>query len=184
VEVLNSPSAQILLEPFLRWREGSFKLFKVGETLNGTITGGYITSLSSRKWVHQLRATFDAILIGGETIRVDKPILDARLVGGRPPDVIILTTKKEKISSNFPLFQVPGRRVHLVSSLQEVEELNYSSILVEGGGNFYKFLHHWVDWSLFIVAPSLKPGESFQLSRNMELLQVEKRGEDIFVWCR
>ena len=184
VEIWELSETQILLEPFNRWRTNSFKLFKVGQTLNGTITGGYITSPSSLRWVHQLRAVFDAILIGGETLRTDTPILDARLVGGRPPDVVILTRTPAQIPRNAPLFSVPGRKVWIVSSLEEVEKLGYKTFLVEGGGNFYQIVADWVDWSLFILSPQLRPGGNFQLFRKLQPLWVEQRGEDTLFWSR
>ncbi|GHM58487.1 MAG: riboflavin biosynthesis protein RibD [Candidatus Mesenet longicola] len=39
----------------------------------------WITSSLTRKWVHKVRAEHDAIMIGGNTLEIDDPMLDCRL---------------------------------------------------------------------------------------------------------
>lgn len=52
-----------------------------------------ITSIDSDKYVHQLRSEFDAIIVGVNTVKVDDPQLNVRLVSGRNPLRIILDSK-------------------------------------------------------------------------------------------
>ncbi|RJP70151.1 MAG: bifunctional diaminohydroxyphosphoribosylaminopyrimidine deaminase/5-amino-6-(5-phosphoribosylamino)uracil reductase RibD [Ignavibacteriales bacterium] len=52
-----------------------------------------ITSIDSDKYVHQLRSEFDSILVGANTVKVDNPQLNVRLVSGRNPIRIILDSK-------------------------------------------------------------------------------------------
>jgi len=49
-----------------------------------------ITNEKAQKFVHQLRAEYDAVLIGANTVKIDNPHLTVRLVEGRNPKRIIL----------------------------------------------------------------------------------------------
>ena len=68
---------------------------KAAQTLDGKIadTKGrsqWISSMQSRKYVHHLRANYDAVLIGAGTVEKDNPSLTVRLTDGRNPRRIIL----------------------------------------------------------------------------------------------
>jgi diaminohydroxyphosphoribosylaminopyrimidine deaminase/5-amino-6-(5-phosphoribosylamino)uracil reductase len=68
---------------------------KAAQTLDGRIAdsrGGsrWITSVQSRKFVHKLRANYDAVLVGAGTVAKDDPSLTVRLTDGRNPRRIIL----------------------------------------------------------------------------------------------
>ena len=68
---------------------------KAAQTLDGKIAdskGGsqWISSMQSRKFVHHLRANYDAVLIGAGTVNKDNPSLTVRLTDGRNPHRIIL----------------------------------------------------------------------------------------------
>jgi len=106
VEVLNEPTCKELLEPFTQWQKDKFVFFKLGMSNNGVIDGGIITCKDSFKRVHELRSKCDLLVIGGNTVRVDRPTLDARLCEGKAPDVLIYSKTKE-FDRNIPLFQVP-----------------------------------------------------------------------------
>jgi diaminohydroxyphosphoribosylaminopyrimidine deaminase/5-amino-6-(5-phosphoribosylamino)uracil reductase len=72
-----------------------FVTLKVAQTLDGKITlpskpSQWITSRESRKRVHQLRAEYDAVLVGARTALLDDPQLTVRLVKGRNPKRILL----------------------------------------------------------------------------------------------
>ncbi len=59
-------------------------ILKAGMSLDGKITyqkgqGDAITGTETRRFVHTLRNQFDAILLGGETVRIDNPSLTTRL---------------------------------------------------------------------------------------------------------
>ncbi|WP_374698796.1 bifunctional diaminohydroxyphosphoribosylaminopyrimidine deaminase/5-amino-6-(5-phosphoribosylamino)uracil reductase RibD [Wolbachia endosymbiont (group B) of Limnophora tigrina] len=59
---------------------------KIATTLDGkiaTFTGDskWITSEDTRNWVHELRAKYDAIMIGSNTLINDNPLLTCRLPG-------------------------------------------------------------------------------------------------------
>lgn len=68
---------------------------KIAQTLDGFIAdksnnSKWISSASSRKLVHSMRAQYDAVLIGVNTANIDDPLLNVRLTDGRNPLRIIL----------------------------------------------------------------------------------------------
>lgn len=68
---------------------------KTAQTLDGKIAdnnGGskWISSVESRRYVHNLRSKYDAILVGSGTVSKDDPNLTVRMVEGRNPKRIIV----------------------------------------------------------------------------------------------
>lgn len=75
-----------------------FVTLKMATSLDGCLAaeGGnskWISSETSRKFVHHLRAGIDAVMVGRKTVKADNPRLDARLVNGRAPYRIIVDSK-------------------------------------------------------------------------------------------
>ena len=112
VEVLNSSTCKELLEPFSTWQKEPFVFFKLAMSNNGVIDGGTITCKESRELVHKLRDRCDLLVIGGNTVRIDRPTLDARLCDGKAPDVLIYSKTKD-FDKDMPLFNVPNRKVFI-----------------------------------------------------------------------
>ena len=82
---------------------------KAAQTLDGMIAdknnySEWVTSTESRKYVHRLRARYDAVLIGSETARIDNPKLTVRMVEGRNPFRIVLDSNL-KLKSELNLFK-------------------------------------------------------------------------------
>ncbi|MBL1212430.1 MAG: bifunctional diaminohydroxyphosphoribosylaminopyrimidine deaminase/5-amino-6-(5-phosphoribosylamino)uracil reductase RibD [Ignavibacteriae bacterium] len=68
---------------------------KIAQTLDGKINfetknQTWITGAESKKYVHKLRSIYDAVLVGANTVKVDDPQLNVRLVKGRNPKKIII----------------------------------------------------------------------------------------------
>jgi diaminohydroxyphosphoribosylaminopyrimidine deaminase/5-amino-6-(5-phosphoribosylamino)uracil reductase len=81
---------------------------KAAITLDGKIADSsgnskWISSLESRRYVHQLRTSYDAVLVGKNTVGVDDPRLNVRLVEGRNPKKIIIDTDLS-LSANHKVF--------------------------------------------------------------------------------
>lgn len=81
---------------------------KAAITIDGKIAdvngeSKWISSISSRRYVHELRAKYDAVLIGCNTAKKDNPSLTVRFAEGRNPKRIILDTKLS-LSSEHRLF--------------------------------------------------------------------------------
>ncbi len=114
-----------------------FVTFKLALTLNGKFyipSMRYISCEVALKYVHHLRATHDAILTGGETLRVDNPRLSVRLVKGKQPVKVILT-ESLSIPEESLIFKESGETVlfvpHGVQKPEELKKLGVEIIEVE-----------------------------------------------------
>lgn len=69
-------------------------ILKYAMTLDGKIASStghsaWITSPAARAWVHQLRSQCDAIVVGGNTVRHDDPLLTSHGAGHDPLRVVL-----------------------------------------------------------------------------------------------
>ncbi|MDQ6973248.1 MAG: bifunctional diaminohydroxyphosphoribosylaminopyrimidine deaminase/5-amino-6-(5-phosphoribosylamino)uracil reductase RibD, partial [Mariprofundaceae bacterium] len=126
----------------------------------------WITGEQSRRHVHRLRATCDAVVVGAGTLREDNPSLtvrDARL-RGTPPLRVIIATQSPKFSNHYHilngdavsiiyvnhphqhdvLWQQAGVAVVQVNDLQaalkDLAGRGCLQVLVEGGGTLHASL--------------------------------------------
>lgn len=72
-----------------------YVLLKYAQTRNGLMAppdglSAWLTNPYSRRWVHQWRATTDAILVGAGTARADNPALTTRYGAGRQPLRVVI----------------------------------------------------------------------------------------------
>lgn len=149
-----------LLYPFIKWSSSSFIFYKMAQTINGSIDGGYISSKQTLAYVHALRDKIDCLAIGGNTVRTDKPTLDARYVAGRAPNVLIYS-KSKIFDTKIPLFNIPNRKVTVTSDLFKL--LDYNFIMVEGGYNLLDILKDKVDFVVLLMSPKIRNGLNAQL---------------------
>ncbi len=171
-----------LLEPFRLWQKRPFVFFKYATRFDGTYDGGTISSISSRTHMHAIRDRCDLLIIGGESVRADRPTLDARLVGGKAPDVLILSNRDD-FDRDIPLFNIADREVFISDNLDILK--NYSLVMVEGGVKLYESIKDSIDWVLCYMAPRFGGGErSFSgVNESFELLHTTS-GDDITIWMR
>ena len=124
----------------------------------------------------------DLLVIGGNTVRVDRPTLDARLVGGKAPDVLIYSRQKE-FDKTIPLFDVSGRKVFIEDSLERIKE--YKMVMIEGGERMFEATKAFVDLHVSFIAPKFASFDGFRrVEADFEFLHQEKIAEDILVWMR
>jgi diaminohydroxyphosphoribosylaminopyrimidine deaminase/5-amino-6-(5-phosphoribosylamino)uracil reductase len=170
-----------LLEPFLIWQKRAFVLFKIAQTSNGKIGGGYLTSKESLTHVHHLRAVCTKMMIGGNTVRVDRPTLDCRFTGDVAPDILIYS-KEDTFDREIPLFSVEGREVEVSNSFDFSKP---SFVFVEGGGGMMNALLGQIDWLLQYQAPKLSAHDScYSIDLALDFLFQEQKGVDLMLWNR
>lgn len=171
-----------LLAPFVAWQVRPFVFFKWAQRLDGSVDGGVISSNASREHVHQLRDKCDLIVIGGNTVRTDRPTLDARMVNGRAPDVLIYS-RETNFDTSIPLFDVAHRRVFIESTLERVR--GYSLVMIEGGAAMMEATREVCDWYVCYIAPKVGGGLN-SIGHKQEDFEVmnAKIHEDIILWMK
>jgi diaminohydroxyphosphoribosylaminopyrimidine deaminase/5-amino-6-(5-phosphoribosylamino)uracil reductase len=168
-------------EAWLTWvtRGRPFVTYKAAVTLDGRMTlpgSRWISGEASRRFVHELRAASDAVAVGAETARVDRPALTARGVGAeRQP--------RRLVFARTPLPGGIGLEVRsgaLEDELASLAEEGVQSLLLEGGGTLANaFLGAGlVDKLLVFVAPVLSgtgPRLFGDFAETLELRRFESR---------
>ncbi len=164
-----------LLKPFLKWQKNEpFKLFKLALTLNGSAFGK-ITSRESDIYTHKIRSKADCLVVGGETVRRDKPTLDARLVNGKAPDICILSKGDlAEFDRETPLFKVPNRRIFTQIPTQA------KFVLFEGGERFLGLFKDEMDAFLIFHNASFKDTANVRLNLALKTLFCGTLGEDSY----
>ena len=171
-----------LLLPFKLWQKNRFVFFKWAQRLNGTIDGGVISSHESRAKVHAMRDVCDLLVIGGNSVRVDRPTLDARLVNGKAPDILILS-KSHDFDKTIPLFSVENRDVTISDNFDILS--NYKNIMIEGGEGMFEYSKDIVDCYLSFISPQLGGKNSFTCkSEKFEILNIDQDEQDIIMWMK
>jgi diaminohydroxyphosphoribosylaminopyrimidine deaminase/5-amino-6-(5-phosphoribosylamino)uracil reductase len=176
-------NSEALLYPFLSWQKENFVTFKWAQRLDGTIDGGAISCEKSREYVHSMRSVCDLMVIGGNTVRVDRPTLDARMVDGKAPDILIYS-RGDDFDRDIALFKIKGRKVYIENSFERLKE--YKNILIEGGLGMYEASRDIVDYYLAFISPQSGGGTMSLLDRkdNFDILHVREIQSDILLWMK
>jgi|TARA_X000000950_G_scaffold49934_1_gene58663 diaminohydroxyphosphoribosylaminopyrimidine deaminase/5-amino-6-(5-phosphoribosylamino)uracil reductase len=124
----------------------------------------FITTESSRKDVQLIRANYDAILTGGNTLRIDNPKMDARVdFFVNQAKKILLTNKPYDNNSIF--FKDASVDVINITNLQEIiysyKDSEICSILVEAGPKLVNaFLQEQIVDELIVYTSKDELGEN------------------------
>lgn len=111
---------------------------KAAQTIDGKIAdksgeSKWISSISSRRYVHQLRSKYDAVLIGSGTVEQDNPSLTVRLVEGRNPKRVILDTYLD-LKPSFKIFtNNSDKKLIIFTSRKSAEKKRKVSTLTSKG---------------------------------------------------
>jgi diaminohydroxyphosphoribosylaminopyrimidine deaminase/5-amino-6-(5-phosphoribosylamino)uracil reductase len=151
---------------------------KAGMSLDGRIDSPlhvserrWITSAASRKEAMRLRASVEAILVGGGTVRTDDPALtirDIKTPKDQPHPWRIVWSKSGKIPKKSKLLTDAHRDRTLLFTnmtlrrvLKELGKRGISSVLIEGGGHTLgeAFKRKLVDEVRFFIAPVIQGGK-------------------------
>ena len=148
-----------------------YVIAKAGMTLDGRIgsppEGRWITSAAARRDAMRLRASVQAILVGGETVRVDNPQLTIRGRRSAAPLVRAVWTKHGRLPEDARIFTDEFRHLtrifrgmSLRGTLRELGKSGAASVLIEGGGRILgeAFDRGLVDEVCFYMAPMLTGG--------------------------
>ena len=175
-------ACKALLEPFMIWQKRAFVLFKLAQTSNGRIGGGYLSSKASLTHVHQLRTVCDTLFIGGNTVREDRPTLDCRFIEAKAPSVKIYA-KEDNFDRDIPLFSIENREVEIINTLDFLERPSF--VLVEGGEGMMKALQEKIDWMLLYQTPKLSTHHlSYNTTMNLEFLHFDQKDVDLLIWSK
>ncbi len=172
-----------LLAPFKYWHEnGQFIFFKIATNLNGVYDSGIISSQSSFKFVHQLREKIDLLVIGGDTIRSDRPTLDCRFTNNNKAPDILIYTKSNNIDREIPLFKIKNRKVFIEENFSRLKEYKY--IMIEGGQGMFKLTKDFVNWYLIFESSNLRKGKNIQSNHDLQRLYSSSENGDIISWYK
>jgi diaminohydroxyphosphoribosylaminopyrimidine deaminase/5-amino-6-(5-phosphoribosylamino)uracil reductase len=175
-----------LLEPFILWQNRAFVLFKLAQTTNGHIASdendGYLSSKASLTHVHKLREVCSTLLIGGNTVREDRPTLDCRFTQGKAPHITIYT-KEDNFDREIPLFAVENREVDVVNNLEFLKKPSF--VLVEGGEGMLNALKEKIDWMLIYQTPKLSTNSlTYNTTMNLQFLHQQNCDVDMMIWSK
>ncbi len=169
----------LLLYPFKKWQRDRFVFFKIATNLNGSYDTGTISSQGSREYVHKLRDKIDLLIIGGDTVRKDRPLLDSRLIDGKAPDILIYS-KQKIFDKSIALFGIKDRKVFISNSLDITK--NYNFIMIEGGDKMLKATKSITNWYLFFIAPTIKKGSFMTTPLSFKPLYRQDIEGDTMIW--
>jgi diaminohydroxyphosphoribosylaminopyrimidine deaminase/5-amino-6-(5-phosphoribosylamino)uracil reductase len=184
VEVgIEEEKAKELLEPFLIWQKRAFVLFKIAQTFNGKIGGGYLSCKSSLTHTHKLRSVADKILIGGNTVRSDRPKLDCRFIQNSISPDIYIYSSFDNFDRKIPLFNIPHRNVNIGSDLSFLNKPSF--VMVEGGEKMLNALKNRIDWLLIYQTSTVSTNDTdYKLTLHTQSLHQRKIGKDVMLWSR
>lgn len=171
-----------LILPFISWQSKSCIFFKMAQTLNGSIDGK-ISSNRALAYVHTLRDKIDLLVIGGNSVRIDKPTLDTRYIQGKNPDIFIYS-KNKVFDTNIPLFKIPNRKVLISDDLYKL--LDYKFIMIEGVYNLLDKLKERIDFFILIISPKIRKGQNTlnEIDLDFEIIHENFIGEDKIVFLK
>ncbi|MCT7648297.1 bifunctional diaminohydroxyphosphoribosylaminopyrimidine deaminase/5-amino-6-(5-phosphoribosylamino)uracil reductase RibD [Aliarcobacter butzleri] len=171
-----------LILPFISWQNKSCIFFKMAQTLNGSIDGK-ISSNRALAYVHTLRDKIDLLVIGGNSVRIDKPTLDTRYIQGKNPDIFIYS-KNKVFDNNIPLFKIPNRKVLISDDLYKL--LDYKFIMIEGVYNLLDKLKERIDFFILIISPKIRKGQNALngIDLDFEIIHENFIGEDKIVFLK
>jgi diaminohydroxyphosphoribosylaminopyrimidine deaminase/5-amino-6-(5-phosphoribosylamino)uracil reductase len=158
VELLQNKSCENLLLPFKLWQKDKFRFFKLAMRVDGSIDKGYITTQDSLNLVHQIRTKLDLLIIGGNTVRIDRPTLDSRFAPtNKACDIQIYSTQKN-FDTTIPLFNIKNRKVIIKNSLIDK---NFS--MIEGGFTLLENLKTNIDMVMLFISHKENKSNHFDI---------------------
>jgi len=162
-----------------------FILLKMGMTLDGKTAAPnghskWITSESARQRVQYLRRWADAVMVGGNTVRNDRPSLNVRNADGtvdssvtQPLRIIVSSRISENMAEKYlaagelPIIINPDSKEKWIEALTIIADKRVNAVLLEGGS---KLAGELIQYGLinkfeFHIAPKILGGnDSYPLA--------------------
>ncbi len=170
-----------------------FVAMKVAQSLDGKIAllngeSKWITCPESRQKVHELRAQYDAVLVGKNTVLVDNPSLDIRHSHIQKENKVIVLDRSGEVlkkKDHLKVFSVhKPENVSVLSSqdlnslLDELYKKGIRSLMVEGGGQVYSsFLAQGLVQRLHLFTAPIILGKGIGWSDGFNLADISKKLE-------
>ncbi len=198
VDQIDLPPVDHFYAPYFRAIQMGrpYIIAKVGATANGIISPAdrnsrWITNEWSLAWVHHLRAQCDAVVVGADTVILDRPHLTVRTPGIiRKPIRIVLDSRLKLNPEDCSLLESDApiliccsegasvERENLWQGYKNVQILRFQNIatllpalfkrglckiLVEGGQKIFTLFHTagFIDEYVLMIAPRLLTGKHF-----------------------
>jgi diaminohydroxyphosphoribosylaminopyrimidine deaminase/5-amino-6-(5-phosphoribosylamino)uracil reductase len=158
-----------LLYPFLKFQSGHFSFFKIAMREDGSVDGGYITTQDSLNLVHEIRTKVELMVIGGNTVRIDRPTLDSRFsITQKAPDILILSKYKD-FDKTINLFNIENRKVTISDSLNLIKTKNF--VMIEGGYDLFTKIENSLDYIMLFVSHKKRKEKKFDIKKfNFEIV--------------
>ncbi len=166
-----------------------YVIAKAAMTLDGRIASHpesrWLSNERSRREVMKLRASMGAIMVGGETVRIDNPQLTVRGIRVRKQPLRAIWTRSGLLPKSSHVLQSPDpavifRDVPLARALRELGAKGIPSVLLEGGGRLLgeAFDRGLVDEVCLYLAPMIAGGPTPTVAgrgvgSNAEALRLE-----------
>jgi len=206
---IENEKCKALNEAFFKWIQTGkpLVLLKMAMTLDGKIAtqsgqSQWITGTIARKRVQVLRQWADAILVGGKTLRKDKPSLTVREPANwanQPKRFILSNSMSQKEIDEISPDGIKSTRISCKSEkdweqfLLKIGKENLTSLLIEGGGEVAACAINAkiVDKIEFHIAPKILGGNSSRTvvsgtnplslaeAYNLSNVKIKKLGNDI-----
>ena len=189
------PALEETCEEFL-WNMRHKKVFvamKIAQSLDGKIAlangeSKWITGPESRQFVHQLRAQYDAVLVGKNTVLVDNPSLDVRHPQIQKENKVVVLDRSGEIlkkMEQLKMFQVhkPENLIVLPSLdleavLKELYQRGIRSLMIEGGGQIYSsFLAQNLVQRMHLFTAPIILGQGIGWADHFTLSDMQKKLE-------
>ncbi|MGK0256061.1 MAG: diaminohydroxyphosphoribosylaminopyrimidine deaminase [Arcobacteraceae bacterium] len=168
INVCKKLTNQLLL-PFIKYQNNNCTLFKIAMREDGSVDGGYITTQDSLNLVHEIRAKIDLMVIGGNTVRTDRPTLDSRFSKTKKAANIHIYSNSNNFDKTIPLFHVKNRNVNISSSLKCLDENNFT--MIEGGHNLLNTMKNKIDYLMLFISHKEKKTNHYKIDK--EAFQIE-----------
>lgn len=152
-----------LLYPFLQYQSGHFNFYKIAMREDGSVDGGYITTQDSLNLVHEIRTKIDVMIIGGNTVRIDRPTLDSRFSKSKKSPDIFIYSKSDTIDNTIPLFSIPNRKVTISSELDLLNRKAF--VMIEGGFKLLNILQPFVTYLMVFLSHKVPKTKTIDLEK-------------------